>query len=70
MATLKELLETQPPLTSKANLKGVDTTPVSDDNPRGEFAPSQDLAKDEGALKRARGGVVNTKLYSDSVPRD
>jgi len=70
MPTIKELLETSPPETSKANEKGVDTTPIGDDNPRGEFSPTVDLSKDESRLSVARGGKLNTQKYSDTVSRD
>lgn len=70
MPTIKELFDNTPPTTSKAKTKGVDTTPIGDDNPRGEFSPSADLSKDGSALLRARKGLVSTKKYSDSVSRD
>lgn len=63
---LEERLAKTPPITSKANLKGKDIEPVGYEN---SFKPSKDLSKDESALQKARGGVLNIKKYSDSVVR-
>jgi hypothetical protein len=58
MSNLVKLLEEQKPATARANTKGIDTTPIGDDNPRGEFSPSSDLAKNEQLLTRGRRGVL------------
>jgi hypothetical protein len=55
MPSLKELLEQEPPITSKVNLRGGDPEIIGADN---EYSPSLDLSTDEAALKRARGGVI------------
>ena len=60
MATLEELLKTNPPATSKANIKGGDKTLIEADG-------GLDLSKNEAALLKARGGKVNTKPYSDTL---
>lgn len=65
--TILERYQNSIPTTGQAKLNGKDTTPIGDDNPRGEFSPSQDLANDESRLSRARGGNLTTKPYSDSV---
>jgi hypothetical protein len=64
MSNLVKLLEEQKPRTANANLKGTDTTPIGDDNPRGEFTPSADLSKDEARLFRGRRGVLGGGLPS------
>lgn len=61
-----DLYQKNTPKTAKANIKGGDSTPVGFDNPRGEFKPSRDLSKDEKALKKARGGELNLKKYTDT----
>ena len=58
--TLEERLAKNPPANSKANTKGGDKTPIEADG-------GLDLSKDEAKLKQARGGKLNTKLYSDTV---
>lgn len=57
------------PQTGNANVKGVDTTPIGTDNPRGEFKPSKDLSKDEKALTKARRGVLGQELGGYSPKR-
>ena len=69
MASILELYTQKTPKTGIANTKGVDTTPIGADNPRGEFKPSKDLSKDEKALKNARGGILKEKKYSDSITK-
>lgn len=64
--TILERFEQAKPDTAKANTNGKDTTPIGDDNPRGEFSPSKDLSRDESRLKQARGGDVQTKPYSNT----
>lgn len=67
MPSILEMLEKNPPANSKANLKGVDRTPIGDDDPSGEFAPSKNLVNDETALKKARRGDIPTKKYSENI---
>lgn len=67
MPSILDLYKKNAPKTSIANTKGVDTTPIGVDNPRGEFKPSKDLSKDEKVLKTARGGTLKSGKYSDSV---
>ncbi len=67
MASILDIYKQKTPKTGLANTKGVDTTPIGADNPRGEFKPSKDLSKDEKALKVARGGQLKSAKYSDSV---
>jgi hypothetical protein len=69
MPTILDIYAKTPPKTGKANEKGVDTTPIGTDNPRGEMKPSKDLSKDEKKLFKARGGVLKTQKYSDSVKK-
>jgi len=57
--TLEERLKSNPPASSKANVKGGDKTLIEADG-------GLDLSKDEAALKKARGGKLNTKPYSDT----
>ncbi len=64
--TLEERYKTNPPITSKANLKGIDKTPIEADGGR-------DLSKDEKAIEKALGrpigrgaaGYAPQKPYSD-----
>ncbi len=65
MATILDIFAKNPPKTGAANTKGVDTTPIGTDNPRGETKPSKDLSKDEKRLFKARGGVLKNRKYSD-----
>lgn len=67
MPSILEMLEQTPPANSKANLKGVDRTPIGADDPSGEFSPSKDLIKDPAALKKARHGDIPTKKYSENI---
>jgi hypothetical protein len=68
---LVELYEKQKPINSRVDLIGGDKTPIEADG-------GLDLSKDEGALKRGRGGVIGQgtpKGYSpgnnySSIPRD
>jgi hypothetical protein len=60
MSKLVELYEKQKPLTAQANLKGGDKTLIEADG-------GLDLSKDETALKRARGGELNTTPYTSVV---
>jgi hypothetical protein len=56
-----DLYKNQQPTTGKANTRGGDPEPIGDQN---AYKPSKDLARDQKALKRARGGEVGSKLYS------
>lgn len=64
MASLIDIYKKGIPSTGKANLKGGDVEPVGATHP---YKPSKDLSVDEKALKKARGGNLNTKKYSDGV---
>lgn len=64
MATLLDKYEKEKPITARANTNGGDPEPIGSDN---AFSPSLDLSKDKKRLQRARGGVLNTKPYSDTV---
>ena len=59
-----DLYTKTPPVNSKINKKGKDTEPIGYNNP---FKPSKDLAKNEKALTKARGGALNTKAYSTTI---
>lgn len=64
--TLEDMLKNNPPVTSKANLKGGDKTLLEADG-------GLDLSKDEAAIKKAQGrelgqgagGYAPSKPYSD-----
>jgi hypothetical protein len=58
MASIIEMYEKSAPKTSNANLKGKDKTNIEPDG-------GLNLATDETELKKARGGVLNTKKYSE-----
>ena len=60
-----DLYKKEKPLTGKANTTGGDPEPIGDVN---KFRPSKNLSRDQKALKKARGGEVNSKLYS-ATPR-
>jgi len=62
MASIIELYGTTGPKTGMIDPKGKDKTPI---NPDGGL----DLAKNETRLLKSRGGVLNTKRYSDSVKK-
>lgn len=62
MASIIEIFEKTPPTTGKIDSKGKDKTPIEPDG-------GLNLSTDEGKLKKARGGDLNTKKYSDSVKR-
>jgi hypothetical protein len=59
MASILELFGDKGPTTSQINKKGGDKTPISIDG-------GTDLAT-EANLKKARGGQLNSKFYSDTV---
>jgi hypothetical protein len=67
MATILDTYAKNPPKTSNANVRGVDTTPIGTDNPRGESTPSKNLSKDEKRLFKARGGVLKNTKYTDTI---
>jgi len=60
MSKLVELYEKQKPANAQANLTGGDKTLIEADG-------GLDLSKDETALKRARGGELNTTPYTSVV---
>lgn len=62
MASIIEMYEKSAPKTSTANLKGRDKTQIEPDG-------GLNLATDETKLKKARGGTLNTKMYSDSLKK-
>lgn len=64
MATILDKYEKEKPLNARVNTVGGDPEPIGSDN---SFRPSKDLSKDEQRLRRARGGILNTKPYSDTV---
>lgn len=66
MATIIDIYKKATPATGKVDLKGKDIEPIGFEN---TFKPSKDLAKNEPRLKKARGGDLSTKKYSDSVNR-
>jgi hypothetical protein len=67
---LVDLFEKEPPLQSKANIKGKDKTPIEADG-------GLDLSKNEKALKEGRNGEIgqgtpkgyNSKKTYSSLPR-
>ena len=67
---LVDLFEKEPPLQSKANVKGRDKTPIEADG-------GLDLSKNEKALKEGRNGEIgqgspkgyNSKKTYSSLPR-
>lgn len=56
-----DLFKKNTPKTAKANFTGGDVEPIGADNP---YKPSKNLSKDAKALKKARGGELNSKKYS------
>ena len=62
MASILELYEKSIPVTGKIDPKGKDKTPINSDG-------GKNLSKDEKALKKARGGNLNTLKYSDSIKK-
>ena len=69
MASILDLYKQKTPKTGLANTKGVDSTPIGADNPRGEMKPSKDLSKDEKKLFKAGAGVLKASKYSDSITK-
>jgi hypothetical protein len=59
MASILELYGEVGPDTGNINKKGPDKTPIQADG-------GLDLSKNANELKKARGGVVNSKSYSDT----
>jgi hypothetical protein len=64
MATILDKYEKEKPLTARVNTVGGDPEPIGSEN---SFSPSLDLSKNESRLQRARGGILNTRPYSDTV---
>lgn len=62
MASILDIYTKTPPKTGKVDIKGKDKTPIEPDG-------GNDLAKNESRLKKARGGELNTKKYSDTVTK-
>jgi hypothetical protein len=62
MASIIELYGTNGPKAGMIDPKGKDKTPI---NPDGGL----DLATNDTKLLKSRGGVLNTKKYSDSVKK-
>lgn len=62
MASIIDIYKKGIPTTGKADLKGGDKTKLEADG-------GLDLSKNEKSLKKARGGELNTKKYSDGVKR-
>lgn len=60
MASILDIYKKTPPKTGKIDTKGADKTPISKDGGR-------DLATNETAIAKARGGKLQEKKYSDSV---
>jgi hypothetical protein len=60
MASILELYQKSTPTTGKIDPKGKDKTPINADG-------GKNLSKDEKALKKARGGSMNTVKYSDTI---
>lgn len=60
MSNILDIFEKTPPKTGKIDTKGKDKTPIEPDG-------GLNLAKNETKLQKARGGVLNTKKYSDTV---
>jgi hypothetical protein len=52
------MLINQPPANSKANLGGIDKTPIDGD--KDPFKGSKDLAKDDKTLTKSRGGDLGS----------
>ena len=57
-SNLYDMLVNNPPANSKARLGGVDKTPIDAD--KEPFKGSKDLAKDEKALVKSRGGELGS----------
>jgi hypothetical protein len=62
MASILELYEKSVPVNGKIDPKGKDKTPIDSDG-------GKNLSKDEKALKKARGGNLNTLKYSDTIKK-
>jgi hypothetical protein len=62
MASIIDIYKKAVPTTGKADLKGGDKTKIEADG-------GLDLSKNEKALKKARGGDLNTIQYSSTVIR-
>jgi hypothetical protein len=62
MASIIDIDKKGIPTTGKADLKGGDKTKIEKDG-------GLDLSADDKALKKARGGDLNTKKYSTTINR-
>jgi hypothetical protein len=62
MASILDLYEKHTPATGKIDAKGKDKTPITADG-------GKNLSTDEKALKKARGGNMNTAKYSDTITK-
>ena len=77
MPSLKDLYDSGVPASGKANIKGVDYTPIGDESSKPEFNPSanlvnKDLTKERGGALgsgKYQGGYSNTKSYSSTNPK-
>lgn len=77
MPSLKDLYDSGVPANGKANVKGVDYTPIGDESSRPEYNPSQDFVNQDltkqrgGALGSGKyqGGYTNNKTYSSTNPK-
>jgi hypothetical protein len=62
MASILEIYKKSIPVTGIIDPKGTDKTPINADG-------GKNLSKDEKALKKARGGNLNTLKYSDTIKK-
>jgi hypothetical protein len=62
MASILELYQKSVPVNGKIDPKGKYKTPIDSDG-------GKNLSKDEKALKKARGGNLNTLKYSDTIKK-
>ena len=60
MASILDIYKKTPPKTGMIDIKGKDKTPISTDG-------GKNLATDDRAIVKARGGVLQEKKYSDTV---
>jgi hypothetical protein len=60
MASILDIYKKTPPKTGMIDIKGKDKTPISPDG-------GKNLATDDRAIAKARGGKLQEKKYSDTV---
>ena len=60
MSDILKRFEANKPINARVDTKGPDKTPIEADG-------GLDLSADETRLKQARGGVLNSKKYTDRV---